>query len=67
MRDLQNTYSDAQAITPPGDTNSTNIVDQLAAGDAFEPAFLFVGTASVKNASTFPAVIAAVPTVNTTL
>lgn len=42
MRDLQNTYSDAQAITSTGDTNSTNIIDQLYAGDSFEAPFLKV-------------------------
>ena len=34
MRDVLNTYSDAQAITDTGAANSTNVIDQLAAGDA---------------------------------
>ena len=40
MRDVLNTYSDAQAITTLGNTDSTNVIDQLAAGDTFEAPFI---------------------------
>jgi hypothetical protein len=40
MRDLQNTYSDAQALTSTGNTDSTNIINQLAAGDTFDAPFI---------------------------
>jgi hypothetical protein len=42
MRDLLNTYSDAQALTSTGNTDSTNTIDQLADGDTFEAPFIRV-------------------------
>lgn len=39
IRDAIN-YSTAQAITATGNTDSTNTIDQLAAGDAYNPAEL---------------------------
>ena len=53
MRDLLNTYSDAQAITALGNTDSTNVIDQVAAGDTFEAPFLRVkvNTAFTTSAS----------------
>lgn len=40
--DIQNLYSEAQAITSTGNTDSTNTIDQLAAGDAYVANFLVV-------------------------
>jgi len=40
--DSQLIYSDAQAITSVGNTDSTNIIDQLSAGDAYESMFITI-------------------------
>jgi len=42
MRDVLNTYSDAQALVTASSIDSTGVIDQLAAGDAYEPAILKV-------------------------
>lgn len=42
IRDVQTIYSDAQAVTDVGTTDSTNTIDQLAAGDTYVPQFLRV-------------------------
>lgn len=42
IRDVQTIYSDAQAITSVGNTDSTNTIDQLAAGDTYVQQFLRV-------------------------
>ncbi len=56
MWDVQNLYSDAQsfASVSTGNTDSTNVINQLAAGDAYvDPAFLRiqVGTAFTSGGS----------------
>lgn len=43
MRDLLNTYSDAQDLAKAAGTyDSTNSIDQVVAGDTFEPLFVRV-------------------------
>lgn len=38
--DVQDLYSDAQVLTSTGNTDSTNVIDQLAAGDTYVPNFV---------------------------
>jgi predicted GNAT superfamily acetyltransferase len=40
--DKQLIFSDAQAVTTAAETASTNIIDMLAAGDAYESMFLLI-------------------------
>lgn len=40
IRDAQATYSYKQAITALGNTDSTNTIDQIATGDAYNPVFI---------------------------
>jgi NADPH-dependent 2,4-dienoyl-CoA reductase/sulfur reductase-like enzyme len=46
IRDTQTTYSLKQAITAVGATDSTNTIDQKAAGDAYQPAYIVAQVAA---------------------